>query len=596
MPASVKMVGEVSGIVTTVGQEMQERYKIGDHVMGFFAKPFAGNPRLDGNLAQLMPHSMPFNVAATIPCIYATAYHCLFEVGCLKRGQSVLIMAASGGVGQAAIQLAQYIGASDIFVTLGSKSKKRLVIDAYGISKYHVFSSRKLDFKQGILRLSKGRGVDLVLNSLTGDMLAGAFDCVAKLGTFCEIGKGDIYKSSHLPLTSFDRSVTFASVDLVAVAELRPETVYEHLNAIAGLFESGQLRPLTPITTYPIGDIEEAFRLIAGRKHTGKIVLNSGEEAIVKATIPRPTRLNLPNNGAYVIAGGLGDLGRRISLLLASRGAKDIVLLSRRTPQPEVREALNSSLAELGTTLHILRCDIINEQNVFECAQYCKNKKLLIKGIIHSGMALKDRPFSNMTPKGFSVPLDPKVYGTIDLDKAFASPDLDFFVMLSSSATIIENGSQANYAAANAFQDCFANSHAESPHTRYIALSLGAVEGSEAVAAVSEAQANLLKSISISMEELLRSVEYAISPQARQDKLSVGVMGISRQAFVEINDLFSLDNPIFSHLPAAGGEDATINASSTDLKTRIQSCSTAQEAQDLVAEAVTAKCALFLVL
>ncbi|KAI1317088.1 beta-ketoacyl synthase domain-containing protein [Xylariaceae sp. FL0255] len=593
MPPSVTMVGEMSGVVTAVGRDMANRYKIGDHVMGFFANSFASNPRINGDLAHVVPKNMEFSIAATIPCVYTTAYHCLFEVARLRKGQSILVTAASGGVGQAAIQLAQHAGAGEIFVTLGSKSKKQLVIEEYGIPANHVFSSRKLDFKQGILRMTRGRGVDVVLNSLTGDMLTDAFDCVAKLGTFCEIGKGDIYKGNHLRLTSFDRSVTFSSVDLVTVAQERPDIVYSHLESIVELFEKRRLRPLKPINAYPIQQIEEAFRLIAGRKHTGKIVLESPETSIVKATPPEPKKIDLPGHAAYVIAGGLGDIGRRLAVLLSSRGAKHVVLLSRRSLLPEVKKELDGSVAHYGSKIHVLRCDITVESNVAECADYCLRNQLIVKGVIHSGMVLRDRPFSNMTHEEFRAPLEPKVYGTINLDNAFASSELDFFIMLSSSATIIGNGSQANYAAGNAFQDAFAHSHAES-HTTYVALNLGAVEGSHAVAETSQAQSNRLKSISITMDELLLGIEYAMSAQAHEDKLSLAIMGISRQGFVDADDQNSLKNPLFSHLPAARDEVSAASKGSNDIVHRLSEASTLGEAQALIAKAIITKCASFL--
>lgn len=593
MPPSVTMVGEISGVVTAIGRDMANRYNIGDHVMGFFANPFASNPHINGNFAHVVPKNMEFSIAATIPCVYTTAYHCLFEVARLRKGQSVLITSASGGVGQAAIQLAQHAGVREIFVTLGSKSKKQLVMEEYGIPASHVFSSRKLDFKQGILRMTGGRGVDVVLNSSTGDMLTDAFDCVAKLGTFCEIGKGDIYKGNHLRLNSFNRSVTFASVDLVVVAQERPDIVYSHLESIVELFEKRRLRPLRPINTYPIGQIEEAFRLISGRKHTGKIVLESPETSMVKATPPQPKKLVLPGHAAYVIAGGLGDIGRRLAVLLSSRGAKHIVLLSRRPLLSGVKKELDDSVAQHGSTIHVVRCDITIESDVAECADYCRRNRLIVKGVIHSAMVLRDRPFSNMTHDEFCAPLGPKVYGTINLDKAFASSELDSFIMLSSSATVIGNGSQANYAAGNAFQDAFANSHAGS-HTTYVALNLGAVEGSRAVAETSEAQNNRLKSISITMDELLLGIEYAMGLQAHEDKLSIAIMGISRQGLADADDQNSLNNPLFSHLPAAQDEDGAASKGGNNIVHLLAEASTLEEAQALITEAVITKCASFL--
>ena len=596
MSASVQMVGEVAGVITAVGKAMGEKYHVGDRVMGFMAKPYASMPRLDGRLAQHIPQGMDFTVAASIPCAYATAYHCLFTVAKFKRGQSILVTAASGGVGQATVQLAQHAGAGEIFVTLGSSSKKQLIMDTYGIPETHIFSSRTRDFKRGIRRLTSGRGVDVVLNSLAGEMLTDAFDCVAKLGTFCEIGKGDINKGGYLSLKPFDSSVTFAAVDLVVVAEQRPESVHEYLGRIAGLFEEGALRPMMPINVFGIGQIEEAFRLIAGRKHTGKVVLESSESAAVKATVPKTLPLTLSSDGTYVIAGGLGNLGKELTAFLSSRGAGQILLLSRRAVDDGFAETLSDDLGlGAGTKLQILQCDITQAQQVADCAEFCRRNLSPVRGVIHSGMLLKDRPFSLMSEDDFRAPLGPKVTGTTNLSESFESLSLEFFIMLTSTATILGNGSQANYTTANAFQDAFAQANAAHPRTHYVALSLGAVEGTDAVANTSLAQNRLLKSISISKIELLRGVEYAMSPQSREDGCHHLVIGISRQGMMDADDTLCLSSPFFTHLFRGTGysQDST-QITQVDIKDRIRAAQSVNAVQELIQESLTAKCASFI--
>jgi NADPH:quinone reductase-like Zn-dependent oxidoreductase len=387
MRAGVGMVGEVAGIVTAVGQDMKARYNVGDRVTGFGSNPFASMPRISGNLAHTLPQSMPFTVGATIPAIYATAYYCIFNVARLRKGQSILIHAASGGVGQAAIQLAQHIGA-DIFATVGSAAKRKLIVEQYGIPESHVFSTRGISFKDGVLRLTGGRGVDVVLNSLSGEMLSQGLECVARLGTFVEIGKADIYKSSHLNMTPFDRSISFAAVDLVLLGEDHPEIIYEILGSVMSLFEDGALYPLTPINTIPIGNIEEAFRMIATRKHMGKIVLEADPTCTVTATVARPPSVQLARDGTYVIAGGLGDLGRRLAVFLASKAAGNIVLLSRRSIDDKDRAQLEAAVGRHGGNLHIVKCDITKEDDISDAVMYC-NSLPPVRGVIHGGMVLK---------------------------------------------------------------------------------------------------------------------------------------------------------------------------------------------------------------
>lgn len=388
MLPGVNMVGEVSGVVTAVGSSFESRFHIGDRVTAIGARPFASRARVNGFQACALPISMPFTIGASIPTVFLTAYQCIVEVARLRKGQTILIHAASGGVGQAAIMLAQNIGA-EIFATVGSVSKRQLLIDTYKIPASHIFSTRSRTFKQGVIRLTKNKGVDVVLNSLSGEWLSDSWECIARLGTFVEIGKADIYHRSQLTMVPFDKSVTFAAVDLVVLFEVQPEEMSERFSKIMAMFENSTLSTLEPVTVMPMTNIEDAFRLISSRKHTGKVVLEVDDTTVVKAVPLRPVPLKLDDSASYIVVGGLGDLGKRICLLLASHGAKHVITLARRTLDCEMRDAFKSEMQSLGAIVHIVKCDIVQESDMKEAASFCNENLPPVKGVIHAGMVLR---------------------------------------------------------------------------------------------------------------------------------------------------------------------------------------------------------------
>ncbi|KAI2787681.1 Highly reducing polyketide synthase sdnO [Penicillium oxalicum] len=597
MLPGVNMIGEVAGIVTAVGSLMEGRYNVGDRVAGVGAQPFTSRARVKGLMSCRLPDSISFAVGASIPIIYLTAYHCILEVARLRKGQTILIHAASGGVGQAAIQFAQNIGA-EIFATVGSAAKRQILIDTYNIPEDHIFSTRSRTFKNGVLRLTNGKGVDVVLNSLSGEWLNDSWECLARLGTFVEIGKTDIYKRNHLNMAPFDRSITFAAVDLVVLFENQIERMYDEFQTVVSLFESGELVPVAPVTSIPISNIEEAFRLIASRKHTGKVVIDIQPDAVVKAVIAKPEPLQLDPSGSYVVAGGLGDLGKRICRLLAAHGAHHVVTLSRRTLSEEDRQAFEAELAQLGAKLHIVKCDVVDESSMKEAAEICKESLPPVKGIIHAGMVLRDHPLELMTPDDYLTATRPKTQGTLNLHSSFQSPALDFFIMLSSITCIVGKTGQANYSAGNAFQDYFAHANAGKSRTRYISLNLGAIDGSDAITSLPIRQQELMRqgAILVKFEELFKVLEYAMGPQASSDDCVQSIMGFDRESMETVQDTFGLNNPMFSQVPYLSSGTASGDASSAKVDTEkaIRTASSIAEAEEIITHAIAEKFALFM--
>jgi NADPH:quinone reductase-like Zn-dependent oxidoreductase/NAD(P)-dependent dehydrogenase (short-subunit alcohol dehydrogenase family)/SAM-dependent methyltransferase len=597
MPPSMKMTGECSGLVTAVGLEFQSRFKVGDRVCAVVAEPFSSLARVKGYFAYHLPDSMTFTVGASVPIVFLTAYHCLVEIARIRKGQTVLIHAASGGVGQAALMLAQHAGA-EIFATVGSAAKRQLLIDKFKLPESHIFSTRSRTFKKGVFRLTKNKGVDIVLNSLSGEMLNDSWACIAPLGTFIEIGKADIIKRGQLSMVPFDRHVSFAAVDLTVLLALKPDEMQERFSKIMSMFEAGFLRPVEPVTAMEMTDIQDAFRLIQSRKHTGKVVLEANEKTMVKVISARPPPIQLDEQGTYIVAGGLGDLGRRICRLLAAKGAKSIVTLSRRHLDPQQKKLFEDDLLTLGAKIHMVACDITDSALLNEVASRIRDSLPVVKGIIHAGMVLRDHPMEQMDLEDYNIALAPKVHGTRNLHNAFGNASLGFFIMLSSITCILGKTGQANYSAGNSFQDAFAHAQSQAnPHTRYISLNLGAIDGSEAITSLPIRQQELMRQGAILMQfdELFKLLEYSMSPQAQRDGLVQSIHGFDHQSMEAVQDSFALTNPLFNQLPVAtqGETVGGTNTESINVEKCIQNASTLAEAEGHIIRAIAERFALF---
>lgn len=385
-------MGECAGVVTAVGSGdfVQRTYKVGDRVVGMHAQPFASYSRLNGYDAHILPDNMSFEDAASMQVVFTTVYYSFVNVARLESGQSVLVHYGSGGVGQAAIQLARHFGA-EVYVTVGSEEKKQFILDHFNVPESHILSSRASprDLKRHLLRLTQNKGVNVVLNSASGEMLAESWDCVASFGFHIELGKTDIDKNTHISMAPFKRNVTFSSVDLVTIAKERPKIFYDVLDKTLALFARGVLKPVFPLNIFPIDQLESAFRLISERKHIGKVVLNCENEEKVQAVLPAPAPTQLQSEGTYIIAGGLGAIGRMLVNHLASRHAGHIITLSRGDLKDEERVPWEAEISKLGAKLHVLKCDITDQASVQKIADYCQRFLPPVRGIFHAGMVLR---------------------------------------------------------------------------------------------------------------------------------------------------------------------------------------------------------------
>jgi acyl transferase domain-containing protein/NADPH:quinone reductase-like Zn-dependent oxidoreductase/SAM-dependent methyltransferase len=384
LPPTQPMVGENAGVVTAVGSSFASQYKLGDRVAAMFGTPYASRSRTSGYLIHHIPDGLSFTDAASIPLTFATAYYSLFDCANLQPGQTILIHSASGALGQAAVKIAQRLGAT-IFATAGSAAKRELLMQQYGIAESHIFSSRTTDFTAGINRLTNGTGVDVVLNSLSGAMLHASWECVAAFGTFVEVGKTDISRRNRLSMGPFEKNLKFASVDLVVLSRQRPAYCQKLLQRIFTDFEAGLFTPL-PIKAMPIGDIEKAFRLMQSRKHTGKIVLEATDESTVH-TRGQPLRLRA--DGTYIVVGGLGGLGKHLCRHLQAKGARHIALFSRKKFHESARGEKEKELIDIPeAVVSIVTCDVGNTNTVLRVAKEIQDTMPPVRGVFHGGMVL----------------------------------------------------------------------------------------------------------------------------------------------------------------------------------------------------------------
>ncbi|KAH7012488.1 uncharacterized protein B0I36DRAFT_299658 [Microdochium trichocladiopsis] len=606
MPPGQPMAGEVSGIVTAVGSGpfVQDTFKVGDRVLALRGQAFASQTRVKGLHAHLLPQKIQtsWSDAASIPLVFATVYYSLEHLARLRRGQTILIHAATGAVGQAAIQYAQHMGAV-VIATASTVSKRQTLIDNYDIPESHILNARAAPaaVKRKIMRMTHNKGVDVVLNSIAGEMLAQSWDCIASFGMHIELGKADIYKNSSLSMAPFDRNVSFAAVDLFVICEQRPELFYELVDKTVELFDSGVFTPVKPVTTMPIDKLEAAFRLIAERKHVGKVVLEIPDSVVVQTALPPPPRVALARDGTYIIAGGLGDIGRRLIMLLASLGAGNIITLSRRKLDQAEHDAIVAKVGAAGSRLHVLQCDITIAESVQGLLNHCQRSLPPVRGILHSGMVLIDHPIPELSLDDWNTVLGPKVLGSWNLDNAFSSPDLDFFIMLSSASGVIGNPGQANYGAANNFQDAYARYHPETYKTRYTSLALPPVGGSAYIDDLIEAGTTVaitrIGAFVMSLEEILQVIEYSMRQSDDMPRTNLSIMGFDRQSASEMPDL-TFWTPMCETLPhSVTGDSEGNNGEGTakrDIEGLLKAAKTMDEAVDIIAQATVDKFAIFL--
>ncbi|MBE9103286.1 SDR family NAD(P)-dependent oxidoreductase, partial [Vacuolonema iberomarrocanum] len=441
--------GECAGRVTAVGEGVT-RVRVGDRViacqtLGCLSRYI----NVDVRFVVPLPADLSYAAAATIPTTFLTAYRGLHELANLKAGDRILIHAAAGGVGMAAVQWAQRVGAT-VFAT--ASPAKWDVLKSMGVA--HVMHSRTLDFADEILQRTDGKGVDVVLNSLNGDFIPKSLAILAPQGRFVEIGKIGVWNAEQVRQVRPD--VTYLPFDLLELSQTKPERITVMLETLMSEFQAGTLTPL-PHTPFPIEDAAIAFRFVAQAKHIGKVVLTLPP--------PRPAFFRIRSDATYLITGALGALGLELAIWLVSQGARHLVLLSRRPPSDSAQAALERlrHTAEV-TTMQADVTDLAALETALHPWFAGKADYPAIAGIFHAAGVLQDSRLSRLSWTAFERVMAPKLLGAWNLQQLVTrheelgkTPSLEFFVNFSSISALIGTAGQGNYAAANALLDAIAH-------------------------------------------------------------------------------------------------------------------------------------------
>lgn len=435
---------ECAGIVVNVGEGVTE-WKPGDAVVGFGMNCLRSHVILPARSLLEKPHRLTFEQAGCLSTAFVTAYHALHTLAMVKPQDRVLIHAAAGGVGQAAIQLCKRVGAQ-VFAT--ASPTKWDFLRSQGIE--HVMNSRNLDFRDDILRLTSDGGVDIVLNSLNGDFIPANLEVLAKGGRFVEIGKVGIWNSDQVAASRPD--VAYFTFDLSDTAEDRAPDFRGVLAEILDWMDAGTILPL-PLDSFPVERIESAFRRLAQAKNVGKVVVTFHPSNDEPVAFPESKgKCIISPHRSYLITGGLGGLGLKVANWLVDQGARQIVLTGRHDPSLEAKAAI-THLESKGASVLFHAADVCDASAV--ALLLCEIDRTMgpLTGIVHAAGVIDDGILAEQTWDRLKAVMDPKVRGAWNLHRQTQNIPLDFFICFSSLSGLLGSAGQVSYAAGNAYLD-----------------------------------------------------------------------------------------------------------------------------------------------
>jgi acyl transferase domain-containing protein/NADPH:quinone reductase-like Zn-dependent oxidoreductase len=432
--------GECAGRITAIGDGVTG-LAVGDAVVAIAEAALGTYAVADIGHVMPLPAGMNFAEAATIPFAFMTAHHALHTCARVQPGETVLIHAAAGGVGMAALQLAKNAGAT-IIATAGSDHKRR-VLREHGVE--HVFDSRSTSFVHEVMRVTGNRGVDVALNALAGEFIPATASCLAPTGRFLEIGKREIWTPADF--AAVRPGGRYFAIDLARLRLDSPAESHVLFRDTISAAAAGTIRPL-PLRAFPLHEAPAAFRHMAQARHIGKIVL-------MPAHAMRGSLHRLSPDATYLITGGLTGLGLLTAQHLVARGARHLMLAGRRSPDAEASSAI-ASMRSAGVDVRVAAADVGLASDVMRILAEISASMPPLRGVVHSAGALDDGALLQLTWPRFMTPLRAKMDGAWALHLGTRHQPLDFFILYSSVASVLGSSGQGNHCAANAFMDALA--------------------------------------------------------------------------------------------------------------------------------------------
>ena len=431
---------ECSAEVVAVGSEVTD-IKPGDRVVSFTTNCIAFQTTVNRKNVILLPDSINWDFGASL-VVYVTAHYTLLELARIKQGDKVLIHSAAGGVGLAAIEICQAIGAT-VYAT-ASRLDRQDYLKKRGIE--YVYDSKNLEFREEILRDTQGYGVDVVLNSLAGPAIWESLKLVAPFGRFIEIGKMDLLQNTRLGLEPFLKNISYFGFDLALISGRYPDLLQKVVTDTITFIQKYKI-PMIPFQKFEVADCKNAFKAFSKGEHIGKFILDTEKSAPL--WVGHAKSFQAQENSQFIIVGGTSGFGLACAEWLAVRGVKTLILVSRSGIKYEDDQVRIKNIIDLDVKIVIRNVDI---------SIYDEVKSLLIEfpnvtGIIHGAMVLHDNSLIKMDRSQFEKVMKPKVDGSWNLHSACEELRIkpSYFICFSSMAAELGNAGQANYAVANGF-------------------------------------------------------------------------------------------------------------------------------------------------
>ncbi|MGM0855845.1 MAG: type I polyketide synthase [Pseudomonadota bacterium] len=442
---------EFAGEVVAVGQDVNH-VSPGQAVVGFGPASFSDRLIASQHAIAPLPDGISYAAAATIPTTFFTVYYALRHLARLEPGEKVLIHGAAGGVGIAALQIAQWMGA-EIYATVGSE-EKRDFLRLMGIER--LYDSRSLTFAEEILEDTQGEGVDVVLNSLAGEAINQNLRALRPFGRFLELGKRDFYENTQIGLRPFRNNLSYFGIDSDQLMKVQPALTQRLFGEMMALFNDGTLSPL-PFTAFSHGQIIDAFRYMQQARQIGKVVVTYEQPIAPPANdVLGNQAMTLPSDASYLVTGGLGGFGLKTAQWLVSKGARQLILLSRSGPVSDDAQAALADFEAQGVQVLATACDITDREALATVVERARQTLGPLRGIVHAATVIDDGLIRNLDAERIQKVLAPKIDGARHLEALTRDAALDFFVLYSSATTLFGNPGQANYVAANHWLEAFA--------------------------------------------------------------------------------------------------------------------------------------------
>ena len=601
MKHSIPFICEFAGFVRAIDSQAETTVKRGDAVFGWnlCGPAYLSHPHTELCNVTHVPRNWSLPIAAAMVLPLMVGYYSLVEIARLQKGQSVLVHGTAGIYGQTAIAMAQNTGAK-VLATVSSPTQREDLAIRFNLPSSHILLDRDMNLEREILRLTDKTGVDVVLATPTGGQAPDLGGCMAALGVYVQILPAR--ENTHVTPTFFSGpTVTYVPINVDTIAIHRPEKLSHSLEKAVSMLPAG-FTPTANVKCIAMSHIEDAVAESQDLEAFEKIVLTADADTNVR--VRRTTQAdsksgvyNLRSDATYVIAGGLGDLGQEICSLMAIHGAKHLVLLSRRSLTKAKVDSFQESLQQYspGLRLYVISCDISDRTAILSLAGVLESLMLpAVKGVFQAASILHDRVLEGMTAEDWQLPLRTKMYGTRNIDEAFKSSSLDFFVMLSSLSGVVGTRGQANYAAGNTYQDAFAQCR-EYSQTAYIALDLGMIEYSTAYedrTGKVRAQ-NLLQQgwIPIQSEQIAAIFEWVLTPETWRRGSGQYAIGIDGSSIYEAeNATPTSKSAMFTHVRGVHEIKAPVGTtSSLGHRMSIMAADTLEEAQKTISDATNQK-------